>query len=149
MASFETEWAQLKQGDSVGDGMRLAGAGGAAGWGKGAAGGVKSSKNAWNTAADGVGRLGGNVKQALTALEQGQKGTGAQGVLSAAAQREVYRSWKQYLDAMTGRCAALTERLEKAGNHQYKGEQQITEAFDQMKKQYEDTQAVGGRNAGR
>ncbi|PNE34745.1 hypothetical protein AF335_05665 [Streptomyces eurocidicus] len=128
--------------------MRLAGAG-TSGWDKGAPGGVKSSKNAWNTAGDGVGRLGGNVKQALTTLEQGQKGMGAQGVLSAAAQREVYQSWKHYLDGMTGRCAALQERLEKAGNHQYKGDQQITEAFDEMKKQYKDTPATGGQNAGR
>ncbi|MFD0382173.1 hypothetical protein ACFQ2B_06235 [Streptomyces stramineus] len=100
MASFASEWAQLKHETSAGDGMQLAGTGGTPGWDKSASGGVKSGKNAWNTAGDGVGLLGGNVKQALTALEQGQKGTGAQGVHSAAAQREVYQSWKRYLDGM-------------------------------------------------
>ncbi|GAA0488031.1 hypothetical protein ABZ951_04780 [Streptomyces sp. NPDC046215] len=149
MASFASEWAQLKHETSAGDGMQLAGTGGTPGWDKSASGGVKSGKNAWNTAGDGVGRLGGNVKQALTALEQGQKGTGAQGVHSAAAQREVYQSWKRYLDGMAGRCAALKERLEKAGNHQYKGDQQIMEAFDEMKNRYKDTPDVGGRAGGR
>ncbi|MEU9109721.1 hypothetical protein AB0D54_36400 [Streptomyces xanthophaeus] len=58
-------------------------------------GGLKSSRKAWATAGDGVGSLRQSVSGALTKLEDGQAGLGATtGSLSAAAQKDLYDSWK-------------------------------------------------------
>ncbi|MGW1073941.1 hypothetical protein [Streptomyces sp. NPDC002537] len=152
MVSFEQEWAQIKRETSADAGMSLAGADGKSGWTDGGSSGVKSAKNAWTSAGDGVGRLSGNVKKAQTALEQGQKHLGNEtggGVVSATAQREVHQSWKHYLDEVTGRCGALQERLEKAGNHLYKNDQDTSNAFNELKDRYKDTPAVGGQSRGR
>ncbi|WP_116215960.1 hypothetical protein [Streptomyces olivoreticuli] len=152
MATFEQEWAQIKRETSADAGMSLASADGKSGWGQGGSGGLKSEKNAWTSAGDGVGQLAGNVKKALTALEKGQKGLSGgagRGVLSAAAQQEVHQSWKHYLDEVSGRCGALQERLEKAGNHLYENDQAISKAFDELKDRYKDTPAVGGQSRGR
>ncbi|MEV0262207.1 hypothetical protein AB0I49_12765 [Streptomyces sp. NPDC050617] len=149
MAAFEAEWAQLKKETSAGSGMRLASAGG----GSGGSGEVKSKKDVWNSAASGVERLAGNAKKALTSLEQGQKGMGkgggAGGVASSAAQRELYGSWKHYLDEVRGRCEALKGPLEKAGKVQHENDKETKSLFDKLGDQYKDTPAVGGQSRGR
>ncbi|MFD9565391.1 hypothetical protein [Streptomyces sp. NPDC059994] len=142
MGSFAEEWAQLKGGPAGGGGMRLAGTGDSGGGGKGD---VQSSKAAWTAAGSAVGGLGGDVKKALTALETGQQGLGTGGgVESAAAQSEVYQSWKTYLDKLSGRCTALQGNLERAGNDLLLTDDNIRGLFVELGKQYQDTPAVGG-----
>ncbi|WP_331748414.1 hypothetical protein [Streptomyces sp. NBC_00648] len=142
MGSFAEEWAQLKSGPAGAGGMRLAGAGDSGGSGKGD---VQSSKAAWTAAGSAVGGLSGDVKKALTALDTGQQGLGTGGgVESAAAQSEVYQSWKTYLDKLSGRCTALQGKLERAGNDLLLTDDNIKGLFVELGKQYQDTPAVGG-----
>ncbi|MER5363272.1 hypothetical protein [Streptomyces sp. NPDC002785] len=106
----------------------------------GGLGGVRSSKAAWTRAGEGVGRLQGDIKKALTKLEQEQKGTEANcEVLSAAAQQDVYESWSEYLTKVRGRCGALRNLLEKTGHDQFKNDDAIREAFNVLGERYEDT----------
>ncbi|MFE7114495.1 hypothetical protein ACFU99_03610 [Streptomyces sp. NPDC057654] len=150
MASFEAEWAQLKEETSAGSGMRLASAGGGS---AGGSGGVKSKKDVWDAAASDVEKLAGNAKKALTSLEKGQKGMGkgggAGGVASLAAQHELYGSWKHYLDEVRGRCEGLKGPLEKAGRTQHGNDKETKSLFDKLGDQYKDTPAVGGQSRGR
>ncbi|MEV6550904.1 hypothetical protein AB0M57_19660 [Streptomyces sp. NPDC051597] len=143
MGSFADEWAQLKSGPSgSGGGMRLAHADDGGGGGKGD---VQSSKAAWTAAGSAVGELSGDVKKALTALETGQQGLAAGGgVESAAAQAEVYQSWKTYLDKLSGRCTALQGSLQRAGNDLLLTDDNIKGLFVELGKQYQDTPGVGG-----
>ncbi|MFC0599717.1 hypothetical protein [Streptomyces palmae] len=115
---------------------------------------MNSDLKTWNAAGSAVGTLGGNVGTALTSLAKGQEGVGAKSVgagelESAAAQREVYDSWKSYLDAVSGRCKGLKSRMEKAGHHQYRNDQAIKAAFTELEKKYQDTPAIGGQGKGR
>ncbi|MCQ6244148.1 MULTISPECIES: hypothetical protein [Streptomyces violaceusniger group] len=140
MASFEEEWARLKDGAADGPGMRLASAGDG-----GAEGGVKSSKTAWTAAGSAVGGLCGNAKKVLTSLETGQHGLATDGgVETAAAQSEVYQSWKTYLDKLSGRCTTLQGNLERAGKDLLLTDESVKGLFVEMGKQYRDTPAVGG-----
>ncbi|GGP86867.1 hypothetical protein GCM10010278_76850 [Streptomyces melanogenes] len=142
VGSFAQEWAQLKSGP--GGGMRLAGAGDGGGKGDGK-GDVQSSKAAWTAAGSAVGGLSGDTKKALSGLETGQQGLGTGGgVESAAAQAEVYQSWKTYLEKLSGRCTALQGALERAGNDLLLTDDNIRGLFVELGKQYQDTPAVGG-----
>ncbi|MEU7044556.1 hypothetical protein AB0A77_26330 [Streptomyces varsoviensis] len=149
MASFEGEWTRLKAEASAGSGVRLASADG----GSGGSGGVKSKKEAWDAAAAGVEALAENAKKTLTSLENGQKGMGKGGgpggVESLAAQRELYASWKRYLDAVRGRCAGLKGPLEKAGTAQHENDAEAVSLFQRLGDRYKDTPAVGGQSRGR
>lgn len=154
MVAFEDQWAQIKRETSASAGMNLASANGKGGSGDSGRGGVKSSKNAWSTAAGAVGSLRGDIKTALTKLEQGQKpaaggDSGSGGVRSAVAQQELYRSWKRYLEDVSGRCGVMQDRLEKAGDHHYKNDQAIEGVFAGLDKRYKDTAPVGGETRGR
>ena len=160
--SVEEQWAQLKQQPSAGSELHLASADGGTDGGADApdwertgskpSGGITSSKTAWTQAAEGIGALSKNIPKAMTELEREQPGSGpasgagstSSGVQSAAAQQDVYRSWKRYLQDVSERCSALQERLDKAGNDQYKTDQAIRGAFNRMADAYEDTPAVGG-----
>ncbi|MFI9724596.1 hypothetical protein ACIHFE_34075 [Streptomyces sp. NPDC052396] len=107
---------------------------------------MKSDRKAWSDAGTAVSRLRGNAKTALGGLEHGQKGASVKGgVLSAAAQREVYESWKRYLEAVSGRCGAIQEVLEKAGKMQHQNDGEISKEFDSMRGRYKDTPAIGGQ----
>lgn len=138
MASFGEEWAQLKR-DAT---MRLA----SAPQGDVGTADVKVSQTAWASAGRAVGELAGDVKKALSSLDQGQQGlaTGG-GVDSAAAQSDVYQSWKTYLDRVAGRCAKLQGGLERAGHDLFLTDKGIKGIFDELGKQYEDTPGVGGQ----
>lgn len=120
--------------------MQLAGAGGG---GKGAVGGVKSSKNAWASAGEGVGKLRSGIRKAMKELEAGQEGTGSHGAIGglkcASAQRELHASWQMYVEAVSRRCSELSEKLEKAGNHQYKNDAEIEEAFRETRTRVKST----------
>ncbi|AQA14359.1 hypothetical protein HUF15_43125 [Streptomyces samsunensis] len=154
MSTFDAEWEQMKREASGETGMSLASADNKPNWGQGGSGNLKSSKNAWTTAAGGVGKLRGDIKTALTKLEEEQTGLGAGsksggGIESAAAQRELYSSWKRYLNGVSGRCGAIQDRLERAGDHHYKNDEAIKGAFDGLDGLYKDTKPVGGESRGR
>ncbi|MFI0779050.1 hypothetical protein [Streptomyces sp. NPDC021212] len=153
MSSFEAEWAQMKRESSGDTGMSLASADNKPDWGQGGAGGVKSSKKAWTTAGSDVGKLRGDIKTALTTLEEDQASLGAGSdsgsIQSAAAQRELYSSWKRYLNGVSGKCGAVQDRMQQAGEHQYKNDEAIKCAFDGMDVVYDDTKPVGGESRGR
>src|ERR1044072_3296896 len=100
-STFEAECAQAKREASGDTGMNLASASSKPSWGQGGSGKLKSDKNTWTTAGRDVGKLRGNIRTALTKLEEEQKGLGAGsetggGTKSGAAQRELYHSWKRY-----------------------------------------------------
>ncbi|MFH8805662.1 hypothetical protein ACH4GZ_00095 [Streptomyces hygroscopicus] len=155
MSTFDAEWAQLKREASGEAGMSLASADNKPGWEQGGgSGGVKSSKDAWSAAGRSVGKLRGDIKTALTKLEEEQTGLGAGsksggGIESAAAQRELCASWKRYLNGVSGKCGTLQDRLEKAGDHHYRNDEAIKSAFDGIDGLYKDTKPVGGESRGR
>ncbi len=147
--SWDEEWAALKRKAADGGGMQLASADGG-GWRGGSgdgSGDLKSTKSVWSGAGREVQGLRGDIKKALTKLEDEQQGLGAGGcgVQSAAAQQEAYHSWKRYLDAMSGRCSAIQAQLEKAADHLEKNDQAVRSSFDRLSDRYEDTPGVGGR----
>ncbi|MGW6980453.1 hypothetical protein ACWGE1_13545 [Streptomyces sp. NPDC054932] len=145
MGSFDEEWARHRGGAADAPGMRLASAAAADGGG-GGGGDVQSSKAVWKAAGTAVGGLGGDVKKALTGLETGQTGlaTGG-GVETAAAQSEVYQTWKTYLEGLNGRCTALQGKLERAGIDLFLTDENIKGLFTELGKQYQDTPATGGQ----
>ncbi|RLL67964.1 hypothetical protein [Streptomyces sp. Z26] len=111
-------------------------------------GDLKSSRNAWTRAGGDVDSLRGNIKTALTGLEKDQTGIGAASrtgrTASAAAQRDVYASWKRYLGDVSARCGVLKDRLHKAGTDHYANEAATKGAFDRLDDAYGDTPALGG-----
>ncbi|WP_431042402.1 hypothetical protein ACQUSR_11115 [Streptomyces sp. P1-3] len=152
MTAFEQEWAELKAAVSAGGGTRLDGVEGKSG--DDGSGGVKSSKNAWTTAGKAVGTLATSVRTAKKKLTEGQKGVGAKdasgasGVESAVAQRDVCGSWKLYLNGLSGRCTALETKLNLAGTTLAGSDEDAANAFYSLDKDYRDTPAVGGKGKG-
>ncbi|WP_055556282.1 hypothetical protein [Streptomyces sp. NBRC 110028] len=134
--------------------MNLASADGMPTWGQGGSGKLKSSKSAWTTAGRDVGKLRGNIRTALTKLEEKQTGLGAGGktgggTKSGAAQRELYHSWSRYLKGVSGKCGTLQDRLEKAGEEHRKNDEATKHTFDRLDGVYKDTKPVGGESRGR
>ncbi|MFE3142075.1 hypothetical protein [Streptomyces scopuliridis] len=113
-------------------------------------GGLKSSKKAWLTAGEGVGSLRKGVSTALTRLEESQTGLGAEtGCLSAAAQRDVYASWKRYIEDVSKRCGSLQGILRQVGHDQLKTDEAVKAELDMLQLKYADTDAIGGQAKGR
>lgn len=107
---------------------------------------LKSDKRAWVKAGEGVTGLKGGVGQALAKLADGQAGLGdTSGSRSAAAQKELYDSWKKYVGDVRARCDALGGLLQKAGHDLSKSDQAVKAELDRLKVQYADTEAVGGQ----
>ncbi|WP_405796903.1 hypothetical protein [Streptomyces sp. NBC_01506] len=107
---------------------------------------LKSEKKAWVTAGEGVTGLKGDIGKALAKLDDGQAGLGdTAGCQSAAAQKELYDSWKKYIADVSSRCGALGGLLEKAGHDLSKTDQAVMTELDQLKMEYADTEAVGGQ----
>ncbi|MFF3731284.1 hypothetical protein ACFYXM_13445 [Streptomyces sp. NPDC002476] len=116
----------------------------------GATGTLKSSRKAWATAGEGIGSLRGNIRTALSRLEDGQAGLGeVTGCLSAAAQKDVYSSWRKYARSVGERCGTLQKLLEQAGNDQLTTDEAVKGELDKLKQKYADTDAVGGQDKGR
>ena len=155
--SWQDEWeqhkaaSQQKSATGAGDsppgetGTRLAGADGQENWSS--KGKLKSSKSAWSKAGSDTGGLATNIKKSLSTLAEKQPGA-ISGVQTAASQRKVYQSWKRYLEDVSKRCQAIEARMEKAGNDGYKTDEDINAAFAAMKKDYQDTDALGGAKRG-
>ncbi|MFF0481229.1 hypothetical protein [Streptomyces sp. NPDC004435] len=146
------EWEQLKAGSaqSGSDRMRLNQAASVDGGGSGtSAGDLRSDKKAWARAGQGVKGLKEGVGQGATALSDGQAGLGdGANVLSAAAQKELYDSWKKYLGDVNGRCEALGGLLEGAGHDLARSDEAVLGDLNRLKARYEDTEAVGGQAKG-
>ncbi|MFD5329449.1 hypothetical protein [Streptomyces sp. NPDC127092] len=107
---------------------------------------LKTDKRAWVKAGEGVSGLKEGVTTALTKLDSGQAGLGdGQGIQSAAAQKELYDSWKKYLGDVSGRCEALGKVLQQSGHDLAKPDDAVKQDLDALAKKYADTEAVGGQ----
>lgn len=97
-------------------------------------------------AGEGVTGLKGGVGKALTKLADGQAGLGdTTGSVSAAAQKELYASWKKYVSDVSGRCEELGGLLQKAGHDLSKTDRQAEAELEKLKVKYGDTDPVGGQ----
>ncbi|MEV8423486.1 hypothetical protein [Streptomyces niveus] len=110
-----------------------------------ASGDVKSDKKVWTTAGTGLKDLDEPIGKALTQLSERQTGLDVVGVQSAAAQKELYDSWKKYVTDVSKRCGDLGALLEAAGHTLSKSDEQLRMELDKIKNQYQDTTAVGGQ----
>ncbi|NML53231.1 hypothetical protein HHL19_30730 [Streptomyces sp. R302] len=107
---------------------------------------LKTDKKAWTRAGDGVTGLKESVTTSLTKLESGQAGLGdTGGIRSAAAQQELYASWKKYLGDVRARCDALGGTLKAAGHDLAKTDESVRQELDALAAKYGDTDAVGGQ----
>ncbi|MEW2067681.1 hypothetical protein [Streptomyces sp. NPDC007346] len=110
---------------------------------------LKSDKKSWVQAGEGVTGLKTGVGKALTKLADGQAGLGdTGGSRSAAAQKELYDSWKKYVSDVNGRCDALGRLLQKAGHDLSKPDQEVEAELERLEVKYKDTEAVGGQTKG-
>ncbi|MFC9287991.1 hypothetical protein [Streptomyces sp. NPDC057052] len=105
-----------------------------------------SNKPAWSKAGRDVGSLRDDIGKAMGKLTDGQQGLGEDaGCLTAAAQKDVHTSWETYVKKVSGRCGKLSGLLEKAGNDQLKTDEAIEAEIGNLKVEYGDTPAVGGK----
>ncbi|MFD7533118.1 MULTISPECIES: hypothetical protein [unclassified Streptomyces] len=110
-----------------------------------APGDLKSDKKAWMKAGEGVKGLMDGVGKALTKLSEGQAGLGdTGGCRSAAAQKDLYESWRKYVGDVSSRCDGLGGLLEGAGHDLSKSDQAVREELEKLQLKYQDTEAVGG-----
>ncbi|ARE77458.1 hypothetical protein B6R96_28900 [Streptomyces sp. Sge12] len=113
-------------------------------------GGLQSSKKAWTAAGEGVGSLRQTLGTALTKLEDGQNGIGSTaGCLSAAAQKDVYDSWKKYAASVSERCGAMQGILTQVGRDMLTTDEGVQAEMNRLSATYADTDAVGGQAKGR
>ncbi|WP_030345415.1 hypothetical protein [Streptomyces sp. NRRL S-1022] len=118
--------------------------------GGGGAGDLKSDKKAWTKAGEDTKGLQDGISKALGKLDDGQSGLGElSGVQSAAAQRELYESWKKYVGDVKARCGELGGLMEKSGRDLSMTDAGVKAELDRIKNKYQDTEAVGGQAKGR
>ncbi|MFH9391541.1 hypothetical protein [Streptomyces sp. NPDC017556] len=109
-------------------------------------GDLKSNRKTWVKAGEGVTGLKDGVGKALTKLADGQTGLGdTTGSQSAAAQKELYASWKKYVSDVSGRCEALGGLLRGAGHDLSKSDEEAQAELEKLKVKYGDTEPVGGQ----
>ncbi|GAB2931123.1 MULTISPECIES: hypothetical protein [unclassified Streptomyces] len=114
--------------------------------GGGTAGDLKSDRKTWVRVGEGVTDLKGGIGKALTKLADGQAGLGdTTGSVSAAAQKELYDSWKKYVSDVRGRCEALGGLLQKTGHDLSKSDEEALADLKKLQVRYEDTEPVGGQ----
>ncbi|MFH7337893.1 hypothetical protein [Streptomyces sp. KHY 26] len=149
------EWEQLKADAATRSGsarMRLnhvpdAGSGGSSGGGPDP---LKSDRKVWSTAGGDVTGLRTDVSTALGKLDHGQSGLGdGAGCESAAAQKELFESWKKYVGDVSGRCGKLGGLLERAGRDLSMTDGDVRDGLNKIKTEYQDTEAVGGQAKGK
>ncbi|WP_236242272.1 hypothetical protein [Streptomyces sp. CC228A] len=149
------EWEQLKSEAAEHRATRmqlnqLPAFGGSGGRDGSSSGELKTQKKAWAQAGEGVNGLKSDISQGLKKLEDGQSGVqDASGCQSAAAQKELYTSWKAYVGKVSDRCGTLGGLLERAGRDLALTDKAIEEEFQNIKAKYRDTEAVGGQTKGR
>ncbi|MBA0053552.1 hypothetical protein E0L36_22530 [Streptomyces sp. AJS327] len=157
--SFDAEWAGLvrQAAERSRTQTNLAAAegdeSGSTGGGNAESGKLRSHRAAWTAAGESVGDLSKSVQKALTGLEREQKGLGpgsqTGGTECGAAQRDVYTSWKRYLERVSSRCETLRDRMTQAGGFHHDNEEDIRGAFAGLTEKYRDTPEVGGQDRGR
>ncbi|MBN0044274.1 hypothetical protein JS756_09150 [Streptomyces actuosus] len=104
---------------------------------------LKSDKKAWVKAGEDVTGLKDGVGKALTKLDDGQSGLGdTAGCRSAAAQKELYDSWKKYVGDVGGRCGELGGLLERSGHDLNMLDSDVEAELDKIKAKYQDTDPV-------
>ncbi|WP_313750666.1 hypothetical protein [Streptomyces parvus] len=144
------EWEQIKADVAANEPTRLqlnqapsdGGNSGAA-----ASGDLKSNWKTWVRVGEGVTDLKGGVGKALTKLADGQAGLGdTTGSVSAAAQKELYDSWKKYVSDVRGRCEALGGLLQKTGHDLSKSDEEALADLKKLQVKYGDTEPVGGQS---
>ncbi|WP_256105710.1 hypothetical protein [Streptomyces sp. ODS05-4] len=107
---------------------------------------MKTDKKAWATAGYGVTGLRQGITTSLTKLDSGQTGLGdAAGMQSAAAQKELYGSWKRYVADVSSRCDALGGLLQQAGRDLARTDESVKQDLDALAVRHGDTEAVGGQ----
>jgi hypothetical protein len=107
---------------------------------------LRSDKKAWATAGDDVSSLKGGIARALGKLDDGQSGLGdTTGCRSAAAQTELFTSWKKYVGDVGGRCGDLGGVLERTGIDLAMSDAEVKAELDKISAKYQDTDAVGGQ----
>ncbi|MFF1402287.1 hypothetical protein [Streptomyces sp. NPDC058294] len=85
--------------------------------GSGASGKLKSHKKTWTKAGEDTKGLRDSIGKALGKLDDGQPGLGdTAGCLSAAAQQELYESWKKYVGDVKQRAGELGGVMERSGH---------------------------------
>ncbi|MDJ1643218.1 hypothetical protein [Streptomyces pakalii] len=110
-------------------------------------GDLRSNKKTWVKTGEGVTGLKSGVGKALTKLADGQAGLDdTTGSVSAAAQKELYDSWKKYVSDVRGRCEALGGLLQKVGHDLSKSDEEALAELQKLKVKYEDTEPVGGQS---
>ncbi|MFB7214520.1 hypothetical protein [Streptomyces sp. NPDC056255] len=110
-----------------------------------ASGNLKSNKKAWVKAGEDVKGLMDGVGKALTKLSKGQAGlSDTGGCRSAAAQKDLYESWRRYVGDVSSRCDGLGGLLESAGHDLSKSDQTVRDELDKLQLKYQDTATVGG-----
>ncbi|WP_430382936.1 hypothetical protein [Streptomyces sp. P10-4] len=143
------EWEQLKA-DAAARGSTSMQLNRAAPDGGGGGGDLKSDKKAWVKAGEDTKGLQDDIGKALGKLDDGQSGLGdISGVQSAAAQKELYDSWKKYVGDVKGRCGELGGVMERSGHDLAKSDGDVKAELDKIKSKYQDTEAVGGQAKGR
>ncbi|MFI1365756.1 hypothetical protein [Streptomyces griseochromogenes] len=111
---------------------------------------LKSEKKVWAKAGGDVKGLKDDVGKALGKLDDGQSGLGdGAGCESAAAQKELFDSWKKYGGDVGGRCGELGGLLERSGHDLAMSDADVKAELDKIKLKYQDTEAVGGQAKGR
>ncbi|MGW3353802.1 hypothetical protein ACWDFL_00090 [Streptomyces bungoensis] len=111
---------------------------------------LKSEKKVWVKVGADVRGLKGDIGKALTKLEDGQTGLGdTAGFQSAAAQKEVFDSWKKYVRRVSGRCAELGGLMERSGHDLSMQDSEVKAELDKIRAQYQDTGPVGGHSKGK
>jgi hypothetical protein len=111
---------------------------------------LKSDKKAWATAGEGVSGLKDGIGKALGKLDDGQSGLGdTAGCESAAAQAELFTSWKKYVTDVSGRCGELGGLLERTGLDLAMSDTDVKSELERISAKYKDTDAVGGQAKGR
>ncbi|QTE00493.1 hypothetical protein [Streptomyces cyanogenus] len=113
-------------------------------------GDLKSDKKVWTKAGEDTKGLQDDVDKALGKLGDGQSGLGElSGVQSAAAQKELYASWKKYVEDVKGRCGELGGLMERSGRDLTMSDAEVKAELDKIQSKYQDTAAVGGQAKGR
>ncbi|MFF2858415.1 hypothetical protein ACFVSX_00755 [Streptomyces rubiginosohelvolus] len=113
----------------------------------GTSGDLKSNRKTWVRVGEGVTGLKGGVGKALTKLADGQAGLGdTTGSVSAAAQKELYDSWKKYVSDVRGRCEELGGLLQKTGHDLSKSDEEALADLKKLQVKYKDTDPVGGQS---
>ncbi|MEU3981404.1 hypothetical protein AB0F77_15040 [Streptomyces sp. NPDC026672] len=98
---------------------------------------LRSDKAAWTKAGEDVGSLRENLDKAWAKMELGQTGLGkGTGCLTAAAQQDVYDSWKRYVSDVGGVCDGLAGVLGKAGHDQLRTDEAVEAEIAKLRTDY-------------